>query len=157
GSAGGDNDITLQNPGTFGVNDKIQFDPSLGKKITLKPLTMQDRNGLLINKSLDIKGPGADLLTISGNGLSRVFNIPGTVPVIIADLTIANGRAGGGGAIISLGTLTLSTCTSSGNSADIGNGGAILSDGPLTLSNCTLWDNSAANSGGGIRAFGTVT
>src|SRR5262249_39699731 len=49
--------------------DTINFDPSLaGQTITL--------NGeLAIAKSLDIEGPGADQLTVSGNNASRVFDI----------------------------------------------------------------------------------
>src|SRR5687767_5167723 len=50
--------------------DQISFDTSLsGSTIKL------DLGELLINKDLDILGPGANDLAISGNGKSRVFEI----------------------------------------------------------------------------------
>src|SRR6516165_4327958 len=48
--------------------DQIVFDPSLhGQTITLTS------GQLAITKSLDIEGPGADQLSISGNHQSRIF------------------------------------------------------------------------------------
>jgi hypothetical protein len=94
--------------------DTIVFAPSLvGQTITLTS------DQLTINKSLDIEGPGASLLAISGNNTNRVFNINEGLTVTIADLTITDGRAeganvgedgggGGGGGILNVGsTLTL--------------------------------------------------
>src|SRR5262249_59326904 len=50
--------------------DTIVFAPSLdGQTITLTS------DLLTINKSLDIEGPGASLLAVSGNDTNRVFNI----------------------------------------------------------------------------------
>src|SRR5262245_56284575 len=50
--------------------DMIVFDPSLnGQTITLTS------GELAITKSLDIEGPGAGLLAISGNDQFRVFDI----------------------------------------------------------------------------------
>src|SRR5438552_95403 len=49
--------------------DRIVFDPSLvGQTITLTS------GELAIDKSLTLRGPGADQLTISGNKGSRVFD-----------------------------------------------------------------------------------
>jgi hypothetical protein len=49
-------------------NDTIVFDPSLdGRTITLTPALGQ----LSITKNLDIEGPGASLLSISGGKASR--------------------------------------------------------------------------------------
>ena len=46
---------------------------------------------LVINKSLTIQGPGANLLTVSGNNASRVFSISaGAFNVTLSGLTIAN-------------------------------------------------------------------
>src|SRR5262249_12612974 len=74
--------------------DTIVFAPSLdGQTITLT----SDR--LVINKSLDIQGPGASLLAISGDNASGVFGISQnqkTVAVTISGVTIEDGRAGGG-------------------------------------------------------------
>src|SRR3954454_22697440 len=50
--------------------DTIVFDPGLaGRTITLTS------DQLTIKKSLDIEGPGAGLLAISGNNANRVFDI----------------------------------------------------------------------------------
>src|SRR5205823_1425627 len=46
---------------------------------------------LTIDKDLTINGPGANQLTVSGNNLSRVFNINGG-SVRISGLTISNGH-----------------------------------------------------------------
>src|SRR5262245_23182108 len=76
--------IQQADPATVG-GDTIVFDGSLnGQTIVL--------NGteLWINKNLNIQGPGADLLAISGNHLSRVFKV--TAQVSLADLTIRDGK-----------------------------------------------------------------
>src|SRR5262249_26476919 len=74
--------------------DTIVFDPSLnGQTIALTS------GELAISKSLDIEGPGAGLLAISGNHASRIFDISQNqkpVAVTIAGLTIQNGFASGG-------------------------------------------------------------
>jgi hypothetical protein len=67
----------------------------------------------------------------------------------LKDLTISNGHGGLGGGIYNAGTLTVSNCTLSGNSAG-GAGGGIENLETLTVSNCTLSGNSAFY-GGGIR------
>src|SRR6516162_2273361 len=65
--------------------DTIVFAPSLdGQTITLTS------GELAINKSLDIEGPGASKLAISGNNASRLFNISqnqNPVAVTIAGVT----------------------------------------------------------------------
>jgi hypothetical protein len=78
--------------------DNIVFEKSLkGQTITLTS------GELTINKSLDIEGLGADKLTVSGNGASRVFDLTGNgADVTIADLTIADGLATQGGGIENL-------------------------------------------------------
>src|SRR5260370_25665663 len=74
--------------------DTITFDPSLaGQTITLTS------GELAIDKSLDIKGLGADQLTISGNDASRVFDISGGLTVTLAHLAIVHGRASQAGGV----------------------------------------------------------
>ena len=69
-----------------GGGDTIVFARQLdGQTITLTG------GELTITKSLDIEGPGASRLTISGDHSSRVFDISGGVTVTIAGLTIADG------------------------------------------------------------------
>src|SRR6516164_9626886 len=63
--------------------DAIVFAPSLdGQTITLTS------GELAINKSLDIEGPGASLLAISGNDTFRVFDVGQGLTVTIAGLTV---------------------------------------------------------------------
>jgi uncharacterized protein (TIGR03118 family) len=86
---------------------------------------------LAISKSLDIEGPGADRLTISGNNASRVFDISGSATnVKIANLTVADGLATGTTIVGPKGPVTL--------------GGGILNTGAnVTLANVTLVGNQA--------------
>ena len=93
-----------------------------------------------INKSLDIEGPGASLLAISGNDTNRVFNITEGQVVAIAGLTIthglANGAEGGGildaGSSLSLANDVLSYNQDLGNKGSSG-GGAISAHGGASL------------------------
>ncbi len=114
--------------------------------------------------AINISGPGANVLTVSGDNKYQVFNIDGQT-ANLSGLTIANGNAstgtGGGGGIFS-GTataLTVSNSIFSGNTAEIG--GGIYSDGvALTVSNSAFIGNSASGSsssyaeGGGLNAAG---
>jgi CSLREA domain-containing protein len=138
--------------------------------------------------TITIVGPGANLLTVSGGGKSRVFDIEGG-SAALAGLTISGGHVpgaynlfGGGlfdnGGTVSLtdcnvsgnsagdtggglweyhGTMSLSDCIVSGNSAPVG-GGLGEDDGTLSLTNCTLSGNSTSGSGGGMyNNNGTAT
>jgi hypothetical protein len=139
---------------------------------------------LLINKNLTISGPGANLLTVSGNNSVRVLNVASSnINVTISGLTITNGRfsssrtIGRGGGIYSDGaTLTITNSTISGNSVSTGGdtsgdsrGGGIYSNGgTLTITNSTISGNTAsvydselhtdfAGGGGIFNNGGTVT
>ena len=103
---------------------------------------------------LTIDGPGANLLTIDAQGTSRIFSISAKAGANISGLTLANGSASSGGAIVNQGTLTLGDCTVSANTATV-YGGAIDNDGTMTLGFCTITGNTAA-SGGGIYNDGTA-
>jgi hypothetical protein len=63
-------------------------------------------------------------------------------------LNIQNGTGDQGGAILNRGTLTVSECAFSGNSANAG--GAILNSDTLTITGCTFSSNNASTSGGAI-------
>jgi hypothetical protein len=149
--------------------DTINFAPSLdGQTITLTS------GELIVNKSVTIQGPGADQLTISGDNLSRVFEVTPHVTVELSGLTITggNGMVGGpghtgfdayGGAIFDFGNLTVSDCTITGNSAVFGGGGIAvgawspgLNVATLTVNDCIISGNSA-QIGGGIYNGGTTT
>ena len=151
--------------------DTIDFASSLaGDTITLNPTFGE----LLITKSLDIEGPGANLLTISGNDASRVFDISGaaTTSVTIAGLTIAHGSAtgfgmgsspsdlGGGGILneanasltLSQSVLTNNTATANSGTVDVF-GGGLLNEGSATVTSCIFSSNKALG-GGGTSFFG---
>jgi hypothetical protein len=134
-----------------GNGDTIVFASSLDDQtITLTS------DQLTINKSLDIEGPGASLLAVSGNDSNRIFDISGGLTVTIAGLTLTHGRAqtaggggnengGGGGAILNASsTLALANDVLSFNQATVKGGGiSNLPGSVLTVANSTFIDNRA--------------
>jgi predicted outer membrane repeat protein len=129
--------------------DTIVFAPSLdGQTITLTS------GELLLKKNLTITGPGAGQLTISGGGVSRVFEVGSKFQLALSGLTLSGGKLGvgsslNGGAISNdVGaTLTVSGCTLSNNSTAY-NGGAIYNAGTATVTNSILSGDFAGNGGG---------
>ena len=121
---------------------------------------------LVIDKNLTIQGPGAKLLTVSGNNASRVFSITGpSTTVTLNDLTIANGQSTaasgslGGGIYVSYSTVNLNNCAVVNNTAVGGTnsssyGGGIGNAGTMNLTNCTIAYNSASGSSIGNAAGG---
>jgi hypothetical protein len=90
-----------------------------------------------------IAGPAA-ALTVSGGGLSRVFQVDGPVTASISGLTITGGMTGGdGGGLYNLGMATLTNCIVTGNSA--GTGGGIANQGTLTVDSSTISKNTATS------------
>ncbi len=115
-----------------------------------------------ITHNLDIIAPrdpltGGDLLTVSGNKASRVFEIGSGATVTLSGLIVADGNAqnGKGGGILNGGILTLDSSIVSNNSAGFGFGGGIFG-GNLVVNNSTISGNSA-NYGGGIAGSGVVS
>jgi hypothetical protein len=143
--------------GVASAGDTIAFAPSSygTTKLTEGPLE--------VNTSVDIQGPGANKVTISGNQKSTAFNIPAGVTATISGLTVTEGSydilySVGGGAINNDGTLTLSDVVVSGNSlgsAAYGAGG-INNDGTLTITGSTISGNTG-NYAGGINNGGTLS
>ena len=113
---------------------------------------------LLVETSVTINGPGADVLAVDGNMISRGFRIPVSGKTIaISGFTIRNGHAGNAGGGIdneNNDTLMITNCTVSGNTAGLG--GGMFNGGPLTIGSMTVSGNSAAN-GGGIYNSGGGT
>jgi len=143
----------------------ITFDPSVTGTITLTSGEL----GIIGN--LTIIGPGASLLTVSGNNASRIFNIAPSGTATISGLSISagenqgadsssgNGAPGEGGGIFNAGNLTLTDCTVSQNQVLGGQGGTygggglgggIYSSGTLTLVNCLITQNSAVGGAGTV-------
>jgi parallel beta-helix repeat protein len=95
-----------------------------------------------------IDGPGASLLTVNGENMSRAFNIYGA-SAEISGLTLSGGASDRGGAIRNInGTLTLTDAVISGNTAFQKGGGVYSQDGTTTLSGCTVSGNTAIRGGG---------
>ncbi len=130
---------------TFGVAGTIVLSSTLGSLPS-------------ISNTLTINGPGADLLTISGNNLVRVMAVNDIGALNLSGVRIANGNisSGAGGGIRNNGILTVTNTTFFSNTVTdpAGNGGAIRNLGPgtLTIINSTFISNSApaGNSGGAI-------
>jgi hypothetical protein len=100
-----------------------------------------------LGKSVTIPGPGANLLTISGNHAVQVFHVTGSVTANISNLTIANGTTpfggfGGGILVDKNGTVSVTNGIFSGTSAT--SGGAIANlGGTVTVTNTTFSGNGA--------------
>jgi parallel beta-helix repeat protein len=130
----------------------VTFDPTVfatAKTITLSlgQLELSDTTG-----AETIQGPKKGV-TVSGNNASRVFDVDPGVTASVSGMTITGGSAFNGGGLYDLGSLTLTNCTVSGNSAS-NRGGGLYSpsgaSGTTTLTDCTVSGNSAAGSGGGL-------
>ena len=124
---------------------------------------------LYIDKSIIIDATGANI-TIDANDESRVFNISVGITVELIGLTITGGKTpdDSGGGIKNAGTLTLTNCKITENTASkvsrdyYAYGGGIYNDGTLTVVNCEISGNSVSSNessvnGGGIYNSGTLT
>src|SRR5262245_40343305 len=143
--------------------DTIAFAPSLaGQTITLTS------GALDVKRSVDIEGPGAELLAVSGNDASRVFDVGAGLTVCIAGLTITHGRGGGrwgGGAIQNVGSaLTLVNDVFSNNLAvgsssedSMGGGASTNRNGAvLTVRASSFVGNQAIGREGGFGEGGAI-
>lgn len=142
----------------YGANDTITF--SVAGEISLTG------NLPTIDKPVTIDGPGAATLTINGGGGQRIFNINdgstgvgNQILVVIDDLTLYNGGATDGGAIICRENLSVTNCIIDSCSATNGYGGGIMMGsyglddnyGHLLLDGCDIYDCSATAGGGGVN------
>ena len=126
------------------------------------------RGELLVNKDVNISGPGTDNLAVSGNAKSRVFHISTGTTATISGLTIKNGVAtgnypdnSGGGIYNDHATLTVNDCAITGNFASVG--GGINNDAfnpnhenvhaVLTINNSIFTENSVDGNGGAIYNY----
>ena len=136
--------------------DTIDFNLS-----SLPATIMLTSTELAIGKTLIIRGPGADQLTISGNNARRVLRIIQSSPsaigaVTVSGLTIANGAstATGGGIEVTAGSLALFQCVVANNSTSaVGSiGGGIMAAAGTRLSviDSVVRNNSSVGLGGGI-------
>ncbi len=143
----------------LGAAETIVFDST----IFIKKQTITLIEGVLeltnTGRPETITGSAAGV-TVSGGGNSGVFLVDTGVSATIAGLNIADGNSTVGGGIDNAGTLTITDCTLSGNSATATTyaGGGIDNTGTLTVTSSTLSGNSATvGDGGAILDAGTLT
>lgn len=132
----------------------INFAPGLSGVI----LNTKVATGLQVSQALTINGPGARVLTVSGEQFARIFDITAGAVVTIDGLTISYGNSvsvGSGGAIQNAGTLTLQECSVLNNSG--GSGGGAANSGTLTVDRCTFAGNQSTGHGGALRNTSTLT
>ena len=144
----------------------------LSANVSSSPSTIDFANGLrgtirltsgelLINGSITINGPGSNVLAISGNQSSRVFEVATGQNVTISALTISDGSAPdqGGGILNDGSNLTLSgddlarNVTYESTTTQAQGGGLQSLGGTLTITNCLITGNQAQG-GTGDSAFG---
>ncbi|HEV3340936.1 MAG TPA: hypothetical protein VG125_11285, partial [Pirellulales bacterium] len=145
---------------TAGANT-IKFDSSATsvfnapQTITLggSQLELSNKTGLET-----ITGPAVGV-TISGGGLSRVFQVDAGVTASLSGLTITDGQANAeaniiaaGGGLLNDGTTALSNCTVTGNTAQGGSGHQV--SGGLPAGTVYIGGNSR---GGGISNYATLS
>ncbi len=142
-----------------GGTETIVFDSSVFKApqtihLSGTQLELSDTTG-----TETIVGPKKGV-TVSGQGLSRVFQVDDGVTASISGLTITDGKTAtnGGGLYNDGGNVTLINCTISGNSAGHDAGGLYANGGTTTLTDSTVSCNSAAYGVGGLKiSSGTTT
>jgi hypothetical protein len=129
--------------------DRIEFALASGSKITLATELAE------IKGNLEIVGPGAGALTVSGNNVARTFNVGGP-NTVISGLTISEGFGtfGGGLSVASAGQLELrqvvvkdSEALVNGGGSAFAVGGGINNSGSLKLVETTVEGNVARSSG----------
>lgn len=141
------------------AGDTVIFQAGLSGQISLI-------DEIIINKTLVISGPGANVVRVSGMNLSRVFNVSaGNVQISGLRITqgfASNGDGSGGGVLVDGGNLTLNNCHINNNQAgypgsgsNSGGGGVIVLTGStLTITNSTINGNTALVDGGGVANRG---
>ncbi len=147
--------VTQANANTNPAGSVIEFDPTVFA--TMQTITLSSTLELSESAGPEvIDGPSAGVL-ISGNNAVEVFRVDSGVTAMLAGLTISGGSAPDGGGIYSYsdGTLTLSECTVSGNTAGLGAG--IVSFGTLTLTGSTVEGNTGSYAGGIYSQSPTAT
>jgi hypothetical protein len=103
-------------------------------------------------------------VTVSGGGLSRVFQVDPGVTASISSLAITDGEAAIGGGISNGGTLTITNCVISNSQATINgrSGGGVFNSGVLTIDQSQITGNMAGTTisggyGGGIFNIAVLT
>jgi len=130
--------------------DTIVFTSGLNGPILLTSNlpSLSDTDGLSING-------GVNKITINGNNLYSIFDIPAAVTVTLQNLTITNGL-GNGGIIYNAGTLNLQSSTLTGGSGTLGGAVYNTTTGTANVTNSTFSLNTALFGGAIFNDIGTV-
>jgi hypothetical protein len=111
------------------LGETVTFSPSLAGLAIVLTTTQ-----IVLSQSITIDGSAAPGVKVDGNSATRIFNLPATGPVTITALTLQNGLADQGGAVL----------------ADL--------DSPLRLNDVNVLTSTATtNSGGGVYAGAALT
>jgi Ca2+-binding RTX toxin-like protein len=138
------------NPGA----DRVVFQTGLSGTIHLNPPSTS-YGDLNIYEALDIVGPGADQIAVSGDARSRIFDIyPRTYgdDVSISGLKVIQGNqkySEGGDIRSDYADLTLTNMVIRTGTAEQG-GGVYEDEGTLTMRDSTVVGNAASDRGGGV-------
>ncbi len=142
--------------------DIISFDPL----VFALPQTILLTSGVLTpTEDLSISGPGAGLLTLSGNGTTRLLE-SSAIDLVVDGITLSGGNGAGnlntghGGAIYQAGgNLVLIDSVLSGNACQaLGTGGAVYSSfGTLALTRSSVSANTCDNVGAIYVQDGSAT
>jgi hypothetical protein len=130
-------------------SDTIVFDSSFNS-----PQTITLASGISLNPAtgdtLTITGPGANLLTVSGNNLTQIFAVSSGDTVSISGMTLTQAVTG---AISDAGNLTVTNMTFNANTNNGGfnESGAIACRSclSLTVNGCAFTNNTSTGSAGG--------
>lgn len=155
---------------------KANADPNpAGSLIKFDPAVFASPQTIILSQTLELSGtagpetilgPGAGLLTISGNDVVRVFQVDVGAAVSMSGLTITDGVSFNGGAINNAEVLVLSSCGIVGNraferdlgpapvSSSPGLGGGVYNSGSMSIANSTISENEAY---AGWRRYYTIS
>lgn len=153
----------LEEANAFAGADIIEFNDGSGLGVNFYDATPDTitlgGTQLGISSDLTITGPGANLLSISAGGASRVINVTNG-DVSLSGLTLADGRTNGDGAgvfVAAAATLEVDLSIVRNNSAGtFQRGGGILNRGALTITN-SWFDQNNTRRGGGVFNIGDLT
>ncbi|MBL9156129.1 MAG: cadherin-like domain-containing protein [Verrucomicrobiales bacterium] len=151
----------VDNGNVLGGNPTITFEGPVFTDATADTITLGGTQ-IPISVAMTLEGPGADLLAVSGGGLSRIFSVDGNPGVVtLRGVSLVAGRAvgagdDGAGAAISFrfgNRLVIEGCRIADNISDSWAGAINKYDGDLEIRDCTFSGNVANSPGTGGGAI----
>jgi len=141
------NTVVFDTSGAFATPQTITLSPSLGALELSNTSTAES-----------IDGPGASVVTVSGNNAVQVFNVASGVTASLSGLAVSGGTAFQGGGIYNAGTTTITGCFIEDNYAGFyyGGGGIANIGGTMTVNDSAI-DSNNAGGAAGIFSYGAMT